>query len=109
MKRLTQTLITAVVYMTVAMTALAEDALIVDDGVSVHVGRMLIITDGSPSQSTGCGEQLFEYRAVIVGDGPATHTTLKIDSTVQVQPGDRFDIVNQTFCSGHIILDLQPK
>ena len=108
MKRLTLTLVALFFQMSLATTALATDVYIVDDGVSVHVGRMIVVTNDTPMPAEACGLDLVEYLAVIVSGGPATHTTIKVNSAINVRAGDRFTIVSQDICDAHIMLIIEP-
>lgn len=88
--------------------ALATDVYIADDGVSVHVGRMIVVTDPTPIPGEACGLALNEYLAVIIKNGPATHTTIKIDSGIIVRAGDRFRIVSQVPCDDQLMFTVEP-
>jgi len=76
-----------------------------------YVGRIVVITDASPSTITACGNPLFVYSAVIInpGGGPANVTSVGINPAEVINPGDRFDVTAQTPCNGHLDLEMTPK
>jgi len=73
-----------------------------------YAGRIVVITDPTPSAVVVCGDSLNQYKTVIInpGGGPATITTVAIDDTLRANPGDRFDINAQTPCDGRLDLSL---
>ena len=103
------------VSLTLALSLLAVGTLhaqgnIENDGQD-YVGRILIISDSSPSSVTYCGITYFEYNCVIInpGRGPTMVTTVAIDPCVGASAGDRYDIENQTECDGRLQITLSKR
>ena len=86
-----------------AAGALATEVYIADDSATDHVGRMIVVTNDTPTSAEACGLDLIAYLAVIVQGGPATHTSIKVDSSVILRAGDRFRIVSQVPCDDQLM------
>ncbi len=83
---------------------------VVNDGQD-YVGRIIVITDPRPGVGSACGEIWHDYSCVIINPGgePAFNTICGIDPNESVKPGDRFDIISQEACNGHLFLQLERK
>ena len=83
---------------------------VVNDGQD-YVGRIIVITDPRPTVGSACGSTFNDFNCVIInpGGGPAFNTICGIDPNESVKPGDRFDIISQEACNGHLFLQLERK
>ena len=83
---------------------------VVNDGQD-YVGRIIVITDARPTTGGACGFPFDDYNCVIINpsSGPATVTICGINPNESVKAGDRFDIISQVECNGHLFLQLERK
>ena len=111
MNRMPRLAITIVILaqMAVAGSSLATTAAVEDDGQD-YLGRIVVITDSRAMSAVACGITFLEYRVVIINPdgGPAIVTTIKILEILFVQVGDRFSVISQLPCNGHLLLNIEP-
>ncbi len=76
-----------------------------------YVGRIIVITDARATGTVHCGETFLDYRAVVINPsgGAALVTTVGIDPAQDTATGDRFDIISQEVCNGHLFFQLERK
>lgn len=74
-----------------------------------YVGRIIVITDPTPSSADHCGVTYNDYKCVIIGGGSVTIAVCGVDQGLIVNPGDRFDIITQEECDGRLDLTMTPK